>query len=256
MFTNRPFSHTSDCAGTLTNTVEMFDVINNESKLGRFKEQASFHELSSDIRETVLAAPKWLPFASEKYNTSKDIKDFVITSVVIMPSDLPNRNGVAFPHTELSSWCPDAGQLMYKTWTGKPTFVEHNNKDHTQAKGVILSSTYRPMRGVQGDLWKVICLAAFDRTRDPILANEMLTNDVNNFSMGAYCSDYRCSITGNLFSKGTAENYTKLGRPSFQIVGGRLAYLDAVDPLGFELSYVKRPAFASASTGNKFMWGN
>ena len=254
MFMNREFLHVSDCTQTLTDTVEMFDVVKNENKLTRFKEQASFNDLNKEIKETVLAAPQWIPFAAEKYNISKDIKDYVITSVVIMPSDLPNRNGVAFPHTELSSWCPDAGQIMYNTWTGKPTFVEHNNKDHTQAKGVILSSAYKPMKGFKGDLWKVVCLAAFDRTRDPILCNDMLNNSVNNFSMGAYCSDYRCSITGNLFSKGQAENYTQLKKPSFQIVQGKLAYLDAIDPLGFELSYVKHPAFASAATSHKFMF--
>jgi hypothetical protein len=216
--------------------------------------------LSSDMKETVINAPKFLPFAAETYQISPNIRDYILVPVAIMTNDLPNRNGVGFPLSELTYFNPDEGCLGYESWKGKCTFVEHANSDITKSKGIILASSLRKMHGVQGNLFKVVVLTAWDRTKDPILANSILTGERRCYSMGAYCSDYRCSICGALHSKGGCEHVT-LGKPRFEMVNvghnKKLAYLEAIEISGFETSSVADPAFLSAQTSvnNLFSWG-
>lgn len=249
----REFLETADCYAPLTQPVELYDLVNDETKLGRFKTQASAHNLTDDIRAMALDAPNWLPFAAEKYNISANIKDYVMIPVPIMPVELPNRNQVGFPFAELSQFNVDSGCLAYQTWKGKPTFYEHQNKDHTKAKGVILATSMRPIPGTHGSLWKVVNLCSFDRSRDPILGNRILTRELSTYSMGAYCRDYQCNVCGSLHSAGGC-HHVKLGKPNFKTFstaeGEVLAYLRALDPLGFETSAVEVPAFHEARNSN------
>lgn len=205
-------------------------------------------DTSELLTEAELDGKYWLPFCAEKYNISPKIEDYVIVPVTIMPSDLPNRNGIAFPHEELTGFNPDVGTLGYKTWKGKPTFVEHANSDYTVAKGVIFDSSYRRIKNTK-NLWKVICLTGFDRNRDAELVNNILTNKDSSFSMGAYVGNYSCSICGALQSNGGCEHVT-LGKPQYKTYsttwGEKLAYLNAISPIGFETSYVGCGAFLSA----------
>lgn len=216
------------------------------------KEKPKLQSLGADgvdmVKMAYLDSPRTLPAFAELYNISADIKDYVMIPVVIMPSDLPNRNKVGFPMAELAKANPDTGTLAYQTWVNKPTFVEHDNRDYTKAKGIILSSAMRLIKGVEGDLWKVIVLATFDRTRDPVLANDILTKKRNAYSMGAWCKHYTCSICGTQHPKNTCEHITFGKRGPFEMVGDQLAFLQARDILGFETSSVKTPAYLSAET--------
>lgn len=205
-------------------------------------------DVNDMIRDVLLDAPKWLPIAAEALNISANIKDYVLIPVPIMPADLPNRNGVAFPFSELTAWNTEAGMVAYKTWVGKPTFVEHNNKNPAEAKGIIFDSVMRKVNGVQGELWKVVNLLGFDRNRDAILANAILTRQLTTYSMGAYVNDYTCSICKSSVERRC--DHVQVGTPNWRMfdspTGKQLAFLNSKGVMGFETSSVKIPAYTSA----------
>jgi hypothetical protein len=205
------------------------------------------------ISGTLIDAPKWLPFAAEKYQISANINDYVIVPVTIMYSDLPNRNMVSFPFNELTSFNPSQAQLAYTTWKGRPTFVEHQNQDYTQAKGVVFSVALRPLKAFKGNLHRVQTLLGFDRKRDPELASGILSGIYDKYSMGATCSDYRCSICNASMAKsdGQCEHIdirTATSRIRVREFGGKLAYRMAIDPTAIEVSMVKVPAYHMATS--------
>lgn len=224
------------------------------SKLKRHDESVASAVDGDSLHKVITDAPKWLPFAAEKYLLSPDIKDYVLVPVIILPSDLPNRNKVAFPFTELTSFNPEAGMLSYQTWKGKPTYVEHVNRDYTKAKGVIFDASLQRMPHRMGNLWKLVSLCGFDRTKDPILANNIQEGVEVNYSMGALVTRYTCSVCG-------AEGHNKesLGCGSAHVTpkgpfklhtaksGMRLGHYNAHNITGFEVSSVKVPAWPSAS---------
>jgi len=67
----------------------------------------------------------WLPFAAKQYDLSNDIRDYFFVPVITIPSDLPNRNGVAFPLKSLVEFSVEDGMQAYKTFKGKPVHYEH-----------------------------------------------------------------------------------------------------------------------------------
>jgi hypothetical protein len=67
----------------------------------------------------------WLKGASETYQISPDIKDYILSEVPIVSCDFPNRNLHSFPMSEVSYFDPRFGQFVYKTFTGKPTYADH-----------------------------------------------------------------------------------------------------------------------------------
>ena len=151
-------------------------------------------QVISQVSPKVRSAYTWLPFASERYNISPDLSNYVIVPVAVVVSDVPNRNLVAFSFDRLTEFNPEMGMLGFQTWAKKPCFIDHNNSDYTRAKGVILDVGLRPLARAQGDLYKVINLCAFDRSVDPLLASRIMSGEVNQYSMGAMVNGYSCSI--------------------------------------------------------------
>lgn len=251
-FISRPHFVTCDCLSAAS-PVEMFNPEPRKSSLILANENVDFTRFVNDL---TAKNNFWLPAAAEKLNISSQLRDYVIVPTVSMPSDLPNRNGMAFPFEELSGWVPDHGRPMYETWIGKPTFVEHNNSDHTQAKGIILDCRMSKMKGVAGDIWKVLKLLAFDRTRDPILASDILSGRRTCYSMGANASDFRCSVCSSLNSQGGCEhvNPPSVTFRNFKEFNGVLAFNNVLNPVGFETSSVVTPAFLSASNTKPLNW--
>lgn len=253
----RTYLETALCPEGAFAAIEMHDVLkgNETAALKSLAAAGSAaSEVQDNIRAMIMDAPAWLPFAAEPYQISAELADFVLVPQIIMPSDLPNRNGVGFPFRELTRFNTDAGTLSYRTWKGKPTHVEHQNQILDAAKGVVFDASIRRITRASGDVWKVMCLCGFDRKKDPYLANQILTGERPSASMGAYVRDYACTICGTLHSKGGCE-HVKHGKPEYKIFAGRLAYLEAVDPMGFEISSVQTPAFVSATNPHKFMLG-
>jgi hypothetical protein len=247
--TERPFFTTAEAMGT--NPVEMFSLEAQRDRLII----SSTADLRDEVRNVLDNVPQWLPVASEVLGISRDLKDYILVPVISMPSDLPNRNQQGFPFKELTGWCVDAGCPMYKTWIGKPTFLEHDNKDPTKAKGIIMSSMMRRIPNTSGDIWKVIKLLSFDRNRDPDLANKILTREMNSYSMGAYSRDYQCTVCGELLSKTPQQNgceHVKFGQPNYKLYNGKIAYHAVSDAIGFETSAVTSPAYYSAKDQSYF----
>jgi hypothetical protein len=232
------------------NPLEMYSVENQKSRL---KISASL-DLTRAVKDMMDDVPGWLPIAAEAMGISANLKDYILTPVVSMPSDLPNRNGQAFPYTELSAWNPVHGSIMYKTWRGKGIFIEHSSEDYTQAKGIIFATMLLPIANTVGNIWKVIKLNGVDRNRDSVLANEILTKKAKHWSMGAYAEDYSCSICGHNFSNGDCEHNEASNDkpPKFKIFNNHLAYWNVEKPVGFECSVVAAPAYSSAEDTNYF----
>lgn len=127
--------------------------------------------------------------------------------------------------------------------------IVHNcNKDYTKAKGIVLSSILKNMPHSKGNLIKVVNLLAIDRNRDPVLANAILTGEMNSYSMGAYTRDYRTTCCGALATKGGCEHLKNPMAGKFHVFpDGRISFWQTVDPSGFEISSVRTGAYVSAT---------
>lgn len=131
----------------------------------------------------------WLPAAAESYCISADIRDYVIAEVPIVEGDVPNRNMHCFLTSRLVEFLPKFGVQAYKTFVGKPVFVEHQHEDNTKARGVILDASMREVNG----RWFTMILKAFDRTKDRALAEEVLSGKRRGHSMSAWTANFDCS---------------------------------------------------------------
>lgn len=208
----------------------------------------------------------WLPFAAKTYNISARIEDYVVIPTPVCPSDLPNRNGIGFPLSELTRYMPPPiARQVFKAWTGTPLHVEHDNKDCTKAFGVVLDSMLTLITGYNGDrMWKVMGLAAIDKNKAPDLAQQALDNEFNTFSMGALADELRCSICHSVVydEKNRHKNCrhtTHTEDINFRVfdVDGkrRLGYLTAHYLTPIELSYVADPAWVPALSDQVLMGG-
>ncbi len=194
----------------------------------------------------------WLPQAAAFYNISKKLSDYVIIPVPVCITEMPNTNGDSISLSELLKFKPEFGQCTYKTWVGKPLFVEHQNKDYSKAVGVIFDSYLKPLTGFKGNHAKMIHLAGIDRVRNPRLAEAYLSQRENTFSMGMWYKSYICSICNKHVGAGINKpcGHTLPQRPTYLTVDNRLTYRRCMDAEGFELSCVVDPAFVSAIGGS------
>jgi len=191
----------------------------------------------------------FLKAASEKYLISPDIKDYVVVPVPVITSGIPNRRCQAFSLAALLDFDTEYKRQRYSTFVGCPTYVEHQNDDFSKAKGINLDATlsYVP----KYKLYKVNVLSAFDRTKYPSIVDKILKQKTNQFSMGAVCTTFKCSLCGEYLGPGVVRtctcpgNYTDL-RSYGNIVNGKLHYLLAVDPVFIENSWVADPADITA----------
>lgn len=246
---NRPYEVRADAAFSY----EPIDVYSREKHA--HKKQLVTAGLMDSVKGAIMEAEGSLPYFAEVYEISANINDYVLVPTIIMPSDLPNRNLVAFPREELLRANPEMGTLGYQTWRMKHTCKDHINKRIPQdSKGIVLSTFLREMKGTRGNLLKVVALCAYDRKRDPILANSILTGERTTYSMGAFCGHYTCSICNARFPEHACE-HIEIPSPKMKRrlelraeADGRLAYLKARDFVGFEISSVESPAYVSART--------
>lgn len=205
-----------------------------------------------------LEVQSWLPMAAEEYEISNNISDYVVVPVIIMPSDLPNRNSVAFPYETLLRFSPRQGRLNYKSWVGKPTYTEHNHFKLEEAKGIVFDTYMTKIEHAQGNIFKVCALCGFDRTKDPDLANQILAGRRKSYSMGAFVTQYECSICADISKPGklnTECGHVIRGRPKLHNTRRGLvpSYLLArIGIEGFEVSSVGVPAWSSATNSQLF----
>lgn len=145
-------------------------------------------------------------------------------------------------------------RTAYKTFIGKPCFVEHKNSNWEEAKGVILDAIYKETKLGSGIIdGSVYCLQEIDAKTFPKLADAIMDGRLNAVSMGADVDGTICSGCGKYASKPAefCEHIPGLKgqRVSIYKEGTRkeaLIWENCVKPRFFELSYVFDPADESA----------
>jgi hypothetical protein len=151
-------------------------------------------------------------------------------------------------------WPVDQIKKSYKTFIGRPIYVEHNNSDPERARGVILDAVYRETKLASGITdASVYCLMEVDAKTFPKLAAAIEDGQLNAVSMGADVEGTQCSACGKYASK-PAEYCTHIPRLKGRTVtvykqGKRiesLVYESCIKPNFFELSFVFEPADESA----------
>ncbi len=230
---------------------QSFSIGGNAIEMNKYKVDDVVQKLSGDSSHSI-EANVWLPYAAQVYNLSRDMRDYVLVPVPVMNTELPNTNGDSVTLKEMLRFDPEVGMQSYKTFRGKPCHLEHDNRDWTKAKGVILDVFLRPLRRFgSGRYWKLIELMAYDRTKDPMLVNSILSGENNAYSVGFYYKSYTCSICGKTvgqtkFGASEACDHTFLRKRPYALTDGRLAYRQCHDIRGFETSVVADPAYKIA----------
>jgi len=151
----------------------------------------------------------WLAGASEAYNISADVRDYIFVNVPIVTADFPNRNMDCFTYEELTTFSPVLGRFVYGSFKAKPMHLNHKNKNPLEAKGVHFDATLRKYKvwpGKQGyqsnntqprELWKVRVMLGACRQKDPKVAQSILDKKRTGYSMGAWIDHAFCSVCHN-----------------------------------------------------------
>src|SRR6202000_669092 len=86
----------------------------------------------------------------------------------------------------------------YKTFIGKPVFVNHHNEDHRRMRGVIIDAALHEDRNPDGspDTW-VEGLMEGDALKFPKLAEALIKRHIERTSMGVDVEYSICSKCGN-----------------------------------------------------------
>lgn len=221
------------------------------------------HPIHSSIAREELASMNsalgwelWLPFAAQELELSSDPKDYLIHPVPIMYSDLPNRNGFAFPLTELIKWNVGLGRQAYKGWSGMPMYTEHQSDDHKKALGIVIDTSLRRIENYgNGKFWKVMALAAIDRNKNAKLAERVEQGLLTTYSMGAMVDYCTCSFCGAIAGECTHVPASN-DNVTFYEKDGRLVYKDVRGVSPYELSVVEDPAYGTAEHTVRLSYDN
>ena len=151
-------------------------------------------------------------------------------------------------------WPVDQIKKSYKTFVGRPIYVEHNNSDPERARGVILDAIYKEAKLDSGVIdASVYCLMEVDAQTFPKLAGAIMDGKLKAVSMGADVDGTQCSACGKYASKpseycvhiprmkGRTVTVYKEGKRSESLV-----FESCIRPNFFELSFVFDPADESA----------
>ena len=139
----------------------------------------------------------WLSAASQTYDISPNIDDYLVVDVAAVTIDIPNRNLQAFPFEEVTYFDHAYGKQIYKTFVGKPSCMDHKNEvdQNTDfAKGVIFESVMQYVP--EFDVYKIRVLQGFDRTKDAKLVSDIINGRRKYYSMGALVSNFVDPISG------------------------------------------------------------
>lgn len=101
-----------------------------------------------------------------------------------------NDNFDEFPAEEI--------EKSYRTFVGKPVFVNHVNDNHRRARGVIIDAALHRDKNPDGtpDTWAEV-LMEIDAVRFPKLARAILKREIDRTSMGCDVERSVCSACGN-----------------------------------------------------------
>jgi len=166
-------------------------------------------------------------------------RDGMLYTAVRAISARINQNWDAWPSEELAK--------SYKTFLGKPCFVNHANFDPDRARGRVVAARYIE----NGKDKHIQVIQEIDALRFPKLAHEIRTGGLDSVSMGVEAGFTICSYCGNRatdvfdmcdhvkFHKGQHLPDPRTGEP-------QLVYENCYRLGFFELSYVFDPADETA----------
>jgi hypothetical protein len=208
----------------------------------------------------VRSAPEKLESPSlgrySSYNDYRTDDGYIYTRVRAISSRV-NKNFDGWPSDQLAA--------AYRTFVGKPIFVDHNNSNPTRSRGVVVDAILH----VEDDMAKasafdpyysnapanhcpptwIELLLETDARAYPKLAANIISGEIDSVSMGANVEKTKCSVCNHeAFSaddfckhvqlKGAHfDHYDDMGKKS-----SKLAYEDCYDISFFEISYVFDPA--------------
>lgn len=211
-------------------------------------------ERVSDKKANILVANKkkdldieWLSFASQTYDISNSLEDYLVVSLPIVTAGVPNRNMHCFPYEELTRFDPHMGNVVYKTLIGSATHQDHKNEQPSEAKGVIFDSEL--IFNNKYNMWNVWILAGFDRTKDPDLTEKIRKGKRSTYSMGSFVDYFCCSVCGEYGNSPTGEGHDHTyNSPGLGNLTDKnlVTYLNCVGVNFFETSSVDDPADINA----------
>lgn len=159
---------------------------------------------------------------------------FLYVSVRACTADVPNLNCDMLPHWELKT--------AYRTFVGKPVYVNHANTNLDRARGFIIDAIYHDED--PSDRWIEI-LMEMDEVTFPTLCRLIRAGEIDTVSMGLNCETTTCSVCGNVaeYPAQFCEHIQQKGRE----FGGVLAYEECNGISFFEESWVYDPADPTAT---------
>lgn len=209
---------------------------------------------ASAVEPASVVDVSYLAAAADKYKISADIRDYVLAEVPIVEGDVPNRNMHCFLTSRLVDFLPEYGMPAYKTFVGKPVFMEHKHDIIEAAKGIILDARMH----FHNNRSYVMILKAFDRTKDRQLAEDVLSGRRRGHSMSAWASTFNCSACGKGWNTQYQNSCECVRGPAHQQVAGRYLGFGQVLPGTNQLVYAC-PAnfrfFESSSVGDPANFG-
>lgn len=178
--------------------------------------------------------PNWEPTAGKIYTKVRAISARI------------NQNFDGWPSEELKK--------SYRTFLGKPVFVNHVNDDPRKARGVVVAARFVE----NGDDKFIEVIQEVDADKFPKLAHELISGGLDSVSMGAEARICKCSYCGNEASDMLSMCSHVLSKKG-QVLGrvnddgtqeDVLIYEECRDISFFELSYVFDPADETAVVSN------
>lgn len=164
--------------------------------------------------------------------------------------------------TRDSSEIKSKGDYGFRTFVGRPVFIDHNNSDPKRARGVVVDAMLHienPQRLSSDAYWSkapenhrpetwIELLLEIDGKSFPKLAKALLSGKVNAVSMGCNVEHTLCSICNH--KAATVEDYcSHIQRKGTTFKTGsidKLAYEDCYNVNFFEISAVFDPADVTA----------
>jgi len=236
----------------------MFFKVGSTPILGVYKASGKFSKCASknaDIQDNEhktisralnLISKDVLKSIAHVYNLSANIDDYIFPVPRAVGADIPNCNGDRFAHEELIRYSPQHRCLVFQTFKNDPLHVEHAADNPKTARGFIPDAYY--VQDNPKDRY-VLTVVAMDTTKDPALAEGLLSGDIDAFSMGCICEAVQCSYSKCRKIAHTDRDMCEhLKHYRMSRFNGELIFEDCLGVEYQELSVVGDPAYDKART--------
>lgn len=224
--------------------------------LGVFQSSGKFHKCASQntdisksedkaIQDTLnILSKDVLKAVARVYNISDKIDDYIFPVPRAVTADEPNNNGDNFMHDELVRFSSNHRCQVYQTFKNDPLHVEHLADNPKTARGYLPDVHY--VIADENDK-HVLTVVGMDVTKDPPLAEGLLSGEVDSFSMGCICDAVRCRKCGKV-AHSDRDLCDCLRWYKMATIDGQLVFEDCLGVEFQELSVVGNPADPKART--------